>query len=321
MLQSPFIVMAAFLSVFRLAGYFTEPRLDSREIHQIWGEPTRTASPLGLRRPLRVVSWNIERGVRFDSILATLRALEPDIILLQEVDRFCRRTANRDIARDLGDQLDMNWVAAGEFQEIGEGRPGQAALTGQALLSKYPIRDATVLVFDAQARVRWRFNPIQPRRGGRIALKAHTAGLLLYNAHIESGGNDALRRWQLDEVIADQDREARPAVPTIIGGDFNNVPRDRSTMFRRLTAASFVDVLGSADGRRTSIRHRHPIDWIFGKNVVAAGGSVPDVARASDHFPLVANLSHLGHDDSLDRPAAAAAGRTPGDQPDSNRRP
>jgi hypothetical protein len=44
----------------------------------------------------------------------------------------------------------MNCVTTGEFQEIGEGRAGTAALTGQAVLSKDPITEPAVIVFNDQ---------------------------------------------------------------------------------------------------------------------------------------------------------------------------
>lgn len=106
--------------------------------------------------------------------------------------------------------LDLNWVSAGEFQEVGEGRLGKEALSGQAVLSRYPIRDAAVIRFRDQARFRWRFNPLQPRRGGRIALRAHTAGIVVYDLHLESGGNDRIRRRQLAEVVEDAGTAASP---------------------------------------------------------------------------------------------------------------
>ena len=37
---------------------------------------------------------------------------------------------------------------------------------------------------------------MQPRRGGRLALRARTAGLLVYNLHLESGGDDVQRASQ-----------------------------------------------------------------------------------------------------------------------------
>ncbi len=79
----------------------------------------------------------------------------------------------------------------------------------------------------------------------------------------------------------------------IIGGDFNNVPAIRSSMFERLTAASFADALRKAEGaRRTSARHRHPIDWIFTKNLRPQRGEVAAVDGASDHYPVLAELVH-----------------------------
>ena len=78
MIKASALIIVAALSIFRLAGYFNEPRLTDTEIHAIAGEPTALASG-GARggRPLAVVSWNIERGVEFDKIVSTLRALEP----------------------------------------------------------------------------------------------------------------------------------------------------------------------------------------------------------------------------------------------------
>ena len=80
----------------------------------------------------------------------------------------------------------MNWVSGGEFQEIGEGRSGRAAITGQAVLSKQPIDGVEVLRFKAQARLKWSINPAQPRRGGRMTLEGTNRWrALLQHAHRE----------------------------------------------------------------------------------------------------------------------------------------
>jgi endonuclease/exonuclease/phosphatase (EEP) superfamily protein YafD len=60
--------------------------------------------------------------------------------------------------------------------------------------------------------------PAAARR--RITLTAQTAGVVLYNLHIESGGYIPLRRSQLAEVLEDASHESRR--PVVIGGDFNN---------------------------------------------------------------------------------------------------
>jgi endonuclease/exonuclease/phosphatase family metal-dependent hydrolase len=214
-----------------------------------------------------------------------LRRLNPDVVLLQEVDQGCRRTGYRNVAQDLAAELHMNWVAAGEFQELGEGRRGTPAITGQATLSKYPIDEADVLPFAAQARWRWSLNPVQPRRGGRVALKARTGGVMFYNTHLESGRNDRLQQRQMGEIVADQ-AHTSGELPIVIAGDFNNQPAWR--IVRSFASASFVDALGDSSRRGpTSLGQRHPIDWIFVRRVDAATGRVVDAPAASDHSPVL----------------------------------
>jgi endonuclease/exonuclease/phosphatase family metal-dependent hydrolase len=308
----PLLLMMA--GALRLLGFVTDPWLSDRDIHRVVGRPEPAAGPAKATREadadgllhvpstrLNIVTWNIEQGMAYDAILRTLRTLDADILLLQEVDRHCRRTGYRDVARDLAEALDMNWVAAGEFQEIGEGRGGRPAITGQAILSRFPIADARVLRFKAQDRWRWSINPAQPRRGGRMVLIARSHGLLLYNTHIESGGKEKLKRAQMAEVLAHQAREAaalaaraETAGPVLIAGDFNNGPLTHSPMFAPLTAAAFTDALGEATFRGpTSRGGRHPIDWIFVKGLtpISGVGRVVDAQAASDHSPVIAALS------------------------------
>ena len=280
----------ALWTVLRLFGHFTEPHLAADEIHAISGDAAAFAREAKAGQPLEVVTWNIQRGVQFDRIVAALREFDADVVLLQEVDKQCGRSGDRDVARDLAAALQMNWVWAGEFQEIGEGKRGAAATSGQAVLSKYPITEPGVIVFAEQVRWRWRLNPVQPRRGGRVALKARTAGALVYSAHLESGGSDALRGSQLDEIVADQGTAAAGA-PAIVAGDFNNDPVPGSTMFGRIAAAGFVDALGEIDGRRTTVNRPHAIDWIFVKGLSPQKGEVVRIERTSDHYPVAATLA------------------------------
>lgn len=93
---------------------------------------------------VRVVSWNIERGLNFDLIRLAfsdpegfsraaqqpgkpwrdeidrqLRTLQDaDIILLNDVDLGTKRTDYRDIARDLARALGMNYAFGVEFVEV-----------------------------------------------------------------------------------------------------------------------------------------------------------------------------------------------------------
>jgi endonuclease/exonuclease/phosphatase family metal-dependent hydrolase len=285
------LCLALGLSSLRVFGFLTDPWLSKNDIHKVIGELSRVVRDTAPSRDLKVVTWNIERGQAYDEILTALRQLDADVLLLQEVDRDCRRTKYRNVARDLAVALDMNWVAAGEFQEIGQARNGIPAITGQAILSRFPIEDASALPFKAQDHLRWSVNPVQPRRGGRMALKAHTGGVMLYNTHIESGGNERLQHAQMAEIVADQ-ATLTGDVPVLVGGDFNNSPIVRSLSLSSLTHASFIDALGTDVAGRgpTSRGQRHPIDWIFIKHLAPAAGRVVHADAASDHSPVMVAL-------------------------------
>ena len=275
-------LLALALWLFRVTGFLTEPMLTSDEIHAVAGEPSRTVWPLAPERPLRVVTWNIERGVKFEAVQSVLGELDADVVLLQEVDRFCSRSDDRDVARELAVQLRMNYVTAGEFQEIGEGRRDRPCVSGQAILSRLPITDATTVRFEDQASLKWRLNPAQPRRGGRIALRARTAGSLFYSVHLESGADEQRRANQVRDIIASVPPSDEPV---IIGGDFNNVGGAGSAMFSGLRAAGFTNAMAPSAIERGAARR--PIDWIFTKRLTATS-EVVRAADASDHDPVMA---------------------------------
>lgn len=281
----------ALFHIFRFAGYLHEPLLDSAEIHRVIGEAARADAPRPPPRELKVVTWNIARGVRFDRVLDTAQKLDADVYIFQEVDLFCRRSGNRNVAKDLADALGANWIFAGEFQEIGESTGRVPALTGQAILSRYSIVDASAVPFRSQAWLRWHLNPVQPRRGNRILLTARTAGVRIYNAHLESGGDNRRRRRQVDDILAVDTADRATRSPVLLGGDFNNDSIRRTRLFKGISAANFVDALGpAADGRITFMGRRYPIDWLFVRHLRPTSGGVVRVDHASDHYPVTATV-------------------------------
>lgn len=179
---------------------------------------------------------------------------------------------------------------AGEFQEIGESTGRVPALTGQAILSTYPITEAAAVPFRAQAWARWYLNPVQPRRGGRLVLQARTAGVRVYHAHLESGRDHALRRKQMDDILAADARD-QPAAASRLAGDFNNGPLLRSWLFAAIATARFVNALdASASSQTTRVRRHDPVDWIFVRHLQPTSGQAIRVDGVSDHYPVTATL-------------------------------
>jgi endonuclease/exonuclease/phosphatase family metal-dependent hydrolase len=289
--RKSFFASAFALQLFQFGFGIGEPVLDNADVHTIVGEPARVARFAPADVPLKVVSWNIAQGKRYELVRDTLKGLDADVYLLQEVDMGVRRSEHRQVARELAHDLGLNWIFAGEFQELGQGRYGGPAITGQAVLSRFVIDDPVALPFENQARWRWRLDPFQPRRGGRMALRAQSGGVLFYNAHIESARNDHFRHKQVDEMLYDHLLSARVDLPVVFAGDFNTgeLPDD-SPIVQCLLGEGFVDALGVPSLRQTSINHDQPLDWIFLRNAGSGGGRVIEVADASDHYPLEASI-------------------------------
>src|SRR5262249_17874396 len=88
---------------------------------------------------LRVVDWNIERGLKLPEIVDFLASQNADLLVLQEVDIGTRRTRRMNIAGEVARALGMHCVFGREFQELAEGTRDHPAYTGQATLSRWPL--------------------------------------------------------------------------------------------------------------------------------------------------------------------------------------
>lgn len=251
---------------------------------------------------IRIVSWNIERGLQFPAILAFLRTAQADVILLQEVDLSARRTEFRDIASELARSLHLNYVFGKQFQELGQeliaGSKVSPAYHGLATLSPWPLSNGRIIRFQRQSsfwKPRWwlpRIGLFQRRLGGRIALVAvaHIANhsIVTYNLHLESKGRDELRVQQLRELLTDARRRADSSL-VVVGGDFN-LTAGNGDAAATLQGAGFHDALRHPQSSTTAQRLPFPrtrsIDWIYISDKVRAEGQVHHRIRASDHYPI-----------------------------------
>jgi endonuclease/exonuclease/phosphatase family metal-dependent hydrolase len=80
------------------------------------------------------MSYNVRKGSRAEDIARDVRAQDPDVALLQEVDRGTRRARGEDQAVRLGELLSMHAHYARSYDDDG-------GSTGQAILSRWPLSD------------------------------------------------------------------------------------------------------------------------------------------------------------------------------------
>ena len=227
---------------------------------------------------LRVVTYNIRHGCGMDDSVdlartaGVLRALRPDIVALQEVDRRVRRSGAVDQAATLGGALAMEH-AFGAFM------PYQGGEYGLAILSRFPIVRAT---------------PLRLPDGNepRVALFAELRlprgdTLVAVSVHFDWVEDDRFRLAQATALAAALDTLRHPYV---LLGDFNDAPGSRTLALFRGRA---LQVAKPADDRFTfsSTAPEKEIDFVFVAPTAAWGtnGARPVTERtASDHRPVLA---------------------------------
>jgi len=247
---------------------------------------------------IKIVNWNINRGLQLPGVIEFLERAKADIILLQETDLNARRTRRLNIASEISQKLQMNYVFGREFQELTQGSSTSPAYHGQSTLSRWPLSNPRILRFQKQSNF-WRphwflpeIDPFQERIGGRLALvcEADVAGktIVTYNLHLESKGDDRLRGSQLEEALEDS-RRYNARTPILLAGDFN-LDVSGGIVAMAISRAQFQDAFRNQHVRTTPdslFADGRTIDWVFSQGPVRS--SQPQVHRsvsASDHYPL-----------------------------------
>ena len=231
---------------------------------------------------VRIVTYNIHRSrgldrrTRPDRIARVLRAIEPDIIALQEV--IGPGLTGPGHAEELGAALGMGWVMA-PTREL------RRHQFGNVVLSRRPIRD------HAQLDLSWK--TCEPRCCQRVTIDLGDNCLLqVYNVHL---GTALLERRYQAARLAGWVHGRRGAGPKLVLGDFNEWSGGLATevLTERLQS---IDLFPHLRRRRTypgifPVLH---LDHIyFEGNIEVTRISLPRTRlalMASDHLPLVADV-------------------------------
>lgn len=251
---------------------------------------------------IRVLSWNIARGSRFDLVIEFLTQANVDLAILQETDRNARRSGHRNVAAEIAKKLQMNYAFGIEFEELSQGSRSSPAHHGQATLGIVPLSHPRVLRFGKQSKF-WhpfwfvpRLATFQRRLGGRMALVTHLQighrTLVVYNLHLESR-SEHVRRAQVTELLDDTRRYGCDS-PVVVAGDFNLDVTENSvasaihqTQFHNPFHEQRVPTTRSRPPGRNSVT----IDCILIRGPLrATDARVHSSVSASDHHPLSLTL-------------------------------
>jgi endonuclease/exonuclease/phosphatase family metal-dependent hydrolase len=245
---------------------------------------------------LRVATYNIQAGTgmdrRFDvdRQIETLRALDADIIGLQEVDvHWSARSQWRDLATEIADGLGMK-VFFGpiyDFDPLAEGRPRRQF--GIAILSRYPILYAenhSITRLSTQVP-----NPQPESAPGfpEVVVNVFGAHVHVYSTHLDFRGDPRIRQMQVADMlrIMSKDEGRRQ----ILLGDLNARPNapELAPLWGYVGDAWLAGGSGPEMTYPTSAPDRR-IDYVtVSPRVTVRSVRVPYTV-ASDHLPVVADL-------------------------------
>lgn len=193
----------------------------------------------------RAVAWNIERGMCHDEILEELKShpmLKPaDLLLLTETDSGMARSKNLNIARELALALGMNYyfvpayinLCKGNGMEVdfaGDAGDNDLALHGNAILSRYPIKDLQRIPLK---NAKDKMSGKEKRIGNQQALAATIAfpqgDLRTVCIHLDALSTQKQREQQMISIL--ERLEVNKQMPVLLGGDWNTSTYNSSHAF------------------------------------------------------------------------------------------
>jgi endonuclease/exonuclease/phosphatase family metal-dependent hydrolase len=237
----------------------------------------------GTGTELEVASYNIRHGRGIDNRVAlertagVIRALDADIVGLQEVDRNVERSGRVDQPALLGNLLGLQH-AFGAFMDYQGGR------YGLAILSRHPIVSSREIVLPTGEEPRVAL-------AARIALPSGDT-ITAINVHFDWVENDAVRVRQARTLSVVLDTLSDP---WLLLGDFNDGPDSRTL---RVFEDLVHPVSKPADSTFTfpSTAPAREIDYIFAERSERwRTGTVRVVVDsvASDHRPVRTTVRHV----------------------------
>ena len=189
---------------------------------------------------IRVLAWNIERGIRLDGVIGVLRdnpsLRSADILLLSELDWGMARTQNRFVAREIASELNMNYAFApcyvaltkGAGLERHAGGENRESLHGNALLSRFPMHRVHSLDLP---NGKDKMKGAEKRIGSQRAVIAdieHPSGMFrAVSLHLDAHSSQRHRYLQMRRVL-DHLESLDLRLPVIIGGDWNTTTHNAS---------------------------------------------------------------------------------------------
>lgn len=286
-IASVMLVILAFTFITGTQGYFDAlsfkaektafAYMDNSSVSLVAAKPVNIkSSDEGNHKNINVklMTYNIHRGIsrdgtlNLDSTAAVIREAAPEIVGLQEVERFSVRTGFKDQIKYLASQLGVNYVYGKSLNIL-------AGEYGNGLLSKYPIEEYKVYDLPSGKEQRTALRAVVNIKGYRLAV---------YNVHL--GLNQAERDEQLDYITKLLVAEK---IDYVLMGDMNS-GLDKLTGVTEIMKDSAEGSSKKAQATFKEKNLQERIDFIFLSEKMKARNYNVVASEASDHYPVVSEI-------------------------------
>ena len=214
----------------------------------------------------------MDEVVDLERIAALIKALDPDLVALQEVDSVTTRTEAVDQAAELARLTGLAHV-------FGSFMPYQGGAYGMALLSRWPISTSLNLRLPDgdEPRTSLSATMTSPRTGQSIRF----VGIHFYRTDEER----LAQATRLEEYLESE------MIPTILAGDFNSTPG--SEVMVRVESSWSIVLKGEDHLTFSSFEPVREIDFVLFRpydRFEVLDQWLVDEPVASDHRPVVVDL-------------------------------
>lgn len=234
------------------------------------------------QQTLRVMTWNIHHAEGTDGkidllrVSDTIRRENPDLVILQEVDRGTIRASGRDLVEELSALTKMNSV-------FGKNLDYQGGVYGNAVLSRFPIvyKDNHVLPGAEKGEQRGALE-------ARLRVGKHQ--FLVVATHLDHHPDPSVRLAQIARV---QEIVKKASLPAIVCGDLNSQPGSGEWKQMKGNFQDAWEKAGKGEGYTIASGKPYArIDYIFVSREIKPVRAWVVPSEASDHLPVVADLQY-----------------------------
>ncbi len=252
-----------------------------------------------------------------------IKKVNPDLVLLQEVDFGSKRSGNIDQLKMLANITKLKYGAYAQNWRAGyvpypywpPARHFGKMNSGIGVLSRYPIKANKVTLHPKPEANIWIYNAFYSfRTSQHVEIQIGNSTFGIINNHLEAYKRE--NREKQAEALLAMVRELQNSSLAIVGGDMNTLPvnaekkhdfpddpghdlREDRTMQALLQMDSFREVIDEEDYKKNEAAYftfpshdpNRRIDYIFvNEGIHVSNAYILQSGEISDHLPVVAEL-------------------------------